>query len=45
MDEITFKVTSVADIGLCVAKITFVVAEIIIGEHVLTSSVTIKSLM
>ena len=41
MDEITFKVASVADISLCVAKITFVVAEIIIREHVITSSVAI----
>ena len=39
MDEITFKVASVADISLFVAKITFVVAEIITKEHVITSSV------
>ena len=39
MDEITFKVALVADISLFVAKITFVVAEIIIREHVITSSV------
>ena len=38
MDEITFKVASVANISLFVAKITFVVAEIIIREHVITSS-------
>ena len=39
MDEIIFKVASVADISLFLAKITFVVAEIIIMEHVITSSV------
>ena len=39
MDEITFKVGSVADISMFVAKITFVVAEIIIKEHVIASSV------
>ena len=39
MDEITFKVASVADISLFVAKITFVVAEINIREHVITYSV------
>ena len=39
MDEITFKIASVADISLFVVKIIFVVAEIIIGEHVVTSSV------
>ena len=38
MDEITFKVASVAEISSFVAKITFVVAEIIIKEHVITSS-------
>ena len=38
MDEKTFKVASVADISLFVAKITFAVAEIIIREHVITSS-------
>ena len=35
----TFKVASGADISLLVTKITFVVAEIIMKEHVLTSSV------
>ena len=40
MDEITFKVASVADISLFIAKITFVVSEIIIKEHVITSSVS-----
>ena len=44
MDEITFKVASVADISLFVAKITFVVAEIIIREHVITSSVAKNTL-
>ena len=39
MNGITFKVASVADISLFVAKITFVVAEIIIREHVITSPV------
>ena len=39
MGEIAFKVASVADISLFVTKITFVVAEIIIKEHVITSSV------
>ena len=39
MDEITFKIASVPDISLFVAKVTFVVAEIIIREHVNTSSV------
>ena len=39
MDEITFKVASVADISLLVVKITFVVAELIIKEQVITSSV------
>ena len=39
MDEIPFKVDSVAHISLFVAKITVVVAEIIIKAHVITSSV------
>ena len=39
MDEITYKVASVAEISLFVANITFVVAELIIKEHVITSSV------
>ena len=39
MDEITFEVALVADINLLIAKITFVVADIIIKEHVITSSV------
>ena len=39
MDEIIFKVASVADISLFVAKIIFIVAEIIIKEHVITSSI------
>ena len=38
VDEITFKVASVAEISSFVAKFTFVVAEIIIKEHVITSS-------
>ena len=39
VDEMTFEVASVADINLFVAKITFVVADIIIKEHVITSPV------
>ena len=39
MDAITFKVASVADINLFVVKTTYLVAEIIIQEHVFTSSV------
>ena len=39
MDDITFKVATVADISLFVAKITSVMAEIIIKEHLITSSV------
>ena len=36
MDEITFNVASVADISFFAAKITFVMAAIIIKEHVIT---------
>ena len=39
MAQITFKVASVTDISLLVTKITFVVAEIIIKEDVITSYV------
>ena len=39
MYELTFEVASVADINLFVANITFVVAEIIIKEYVITSPV------
>ena len=39
MYEITFEVASVVDINLFVAKIAFVVAEIIIKEPVITSPV------
>ena len=35
--KITFKVATVADISLLVAKITFAVSEIIIEEDVITS--------
>ena len=39
MAQITFKVASVADISLFVANIASIVAELIIKEHVVTSSV------
>ena len=45
MDEIIFKVASAADISLFVAKIIFVVAEIIMKEQEITFSVAIRSLM
>ena len=37
MAEITFKLASVADISLLLAKITFAVSEIIINEDVINS--------
>ena len=37
VDQIAFKVASVADISLLVTEITFVVGEIIIKEDVITS--------